>query len=159
MAPPPAAQGLIYLPAELHDHAAVVALMTELVLELDPTPSGERIIALLPDDMYTALVSPDICIFIAWDDGRAVGLCRGDILDRDPIFRLREEHRCGYVDQMYVQPTYRDDGVGQALLACCEQWFRSMNLGQVLLHAAPRAVRFYARCGYQPNREMYKDLT
>lgn len=153
------ADSLVYLAAELRDHATVVALMTELVAELDPGPSGQRIAAMLPEDMHVALVSRDICIFIAWDDGAPVGLSRGDILGQDPIFRLREERRCGYVDQMYVQPSYRDAGVGQALLACCEQWFRQMGLRHALLHAAPRAVRFYARCGYQPNREMFKELT
>ena len=91
-------------------------------------------------------------------DGEAVGLSRGDVLSEDPIFRLRDDHRCGYVDQMFVRPAYRQQGVGAQLLEMCEGWFREQGIGHCLLHAAPRAVRFYARIGYQPNREMFKKL-
>lgn len=158
MAPPVSADDLFYLPAGPGDHAVVVALMTELVRELDPSPQGARIEALLPEDTHRALTSPDIRLFIAWDDGVPVGLSRGDILRHDPIFRLRVNPVCGYVDQMYVRPSHRAARVGERLLACCEAWFKAQQVHHVLLHAAPKAVRFYARHGYQPNREMFKEL-
>ena len=150
---------LHYLAATADDQAVVVTLMNELVKELDPSEAGERIIALMPHDIAQALASPNVQIFIAWDEAQAVGLSRGDILLNDPIFRLRDNPRCGYVDQMYVRPGYRDHSVGERLLQCCEQWFKQQGVQHVLLHAAPKAVRFYARCGYQPNREMFKELT
>lgn len=153
------ADDLLYLPARSQDHATVVVLMTELVRELDPSPQADRIVQLLPDDMALALKSCDVQIFLAWADGAPVGLSRGDILRHDPIFRLRENSACGYVDQMYVRPSHRDRCVGQRLLDCCEAWFKTRGIRHVLLHAAPRAVRFYARCGYQPNREMFKELS
>jgi GNAT superfamily N-acetyltransferase len=133
--------------------------MTELVQELDPSEAGARIMALMPQDIRQALASPHVQIFLAWDNDRAVGLSRGDILFNDPIFRLRDNPRCGYVDQMYVRPGYRDHSVGERLLGLCERWFKQQGVHHVLLHAAPKAVRFYARCGYQPNREMFKELT
>jgi GNAT superfamily N-acetyltransferase len=158
MSATPVAPSLSYLAAQPEHLGAAVALMAELVAELDPSPSGDRITALLPADISWALASDTSQIFLAWDRGVPVGLSRGDILNDDPIFRLREDKRCGYVDQMYVQPQYRDQQVGQQLLQCCEDWFRAQGLKYTLLHAAPRAVRFYARCGYQPNREMFKEL-
>ena len=140
------------------DHACVVALLRELVDELSPSDGAERIKRELDVDIRLALANRNVRVFLAEVDGEAVGLSRADILLGDPIFRLREDHRCGYVDQMYVREGFRDHGVGQALLQLCEDWFRAEGLQHALLHAAPKAARFYARIGYQPNREMYKRL-
>lgn len=158
MMSPTDAEALSYCQAQPRDLAAVVTLMGELVAELDPTPTQTRILRLLPDDMDQALHSAQVCIYLAWHEHQAVGLCRADVLDGDPIFRLREDNRCGYIDQMYVRPAYRSQQVGQRLLHHCEAWVLSLGITQVLLHAAPKAVRFYARSGYQPNREMIKTL-
>lgn len=140
------------------DHAIVVTLIAALVDELGPADVASRVIERLDDDVRRALVSPAVRIFLAEADGRAIGLGRADVLTADPIFRLRDDHRCGYVDQMYVITAYRDRGLGTKLLACCEAWFRSQGIGHALLHAAPKAQSFYARLGYQPNRELFKRL-
>lgn len=140
------------------DCAIVVELLAELVEELGPGEMADRVKPLLDGDIAAALDAPNVRIFIAEVDGQPVGLSRGDVLTADPIFRLREDHRCGYVDQMYVRPAHRDRGLGAVLLRRCEDWFRELGVGHCLLHAAPKAVRFYARVGYQPNREMFKKL-
>lgn len=144
--------------ASVADHDVVVGMLRELVDELGPTDSAPRIKARLDDDIRQAMASPDVRIFIAERDAEVIGLSRADILVNDPIFRLRDDHRCGYVDQMFVRPAHRGTGVGTQLLNLCEEWFRERGIGHALLHAAPRAVRFYAREGYQPNREMFKRL-
>jgi GNAT superfamily N-acetyltransferase len=149
---------LTYSIAQATDHRTVVNLLGELVDELGPTAQVGRVKDLLDADIATALATANVRIFLAMLEGEAIGLSRGDILTQDPIFRLREDQRCGYIDQMFVRPAYRDRGVGAKLLALCEQWFRDQGLGHCILHAAPKAVRFYARIGYQPNREMFKRL-
>ncbi len=147
-----------YRVASAEDHEVVVAMLRELVDELGPTDSAPRIKARLDEDIRLAMASAEVRIFIAERDGEVIGLSRADILANDPIFRLRDDRRCGYVDQMFVRPSFRGAGVGSQLLALCEDWFRERRIGHALLHAAPRAVRFYAREGYQPNREMFKRL-
>ncbi|MBI3178017.1 MAG: GNAT family N-acetyltransferase [Deltaproteobacteria bacterium] len=147
-----------YRVATLRDHAVVVALLCELIDELGPIESADRIKPLLDGDIRAALRSPQVRIFLAEIGGEVVGLGRADVLVTDPIFRLRDDHRCGYVDQMYVRPLYRAQGVGGELLRRCEDWFREQGIAHSLLHSAPRATRFYARQGYQPNREMFKRL-
>ncbi|MEM6732095.1 MAG: GNAT family N-acetyltransferase, partial [Myxococcota bacterium] len=147
-----------YRVAESLDHEIVVAMLRELVDELGPSDTAPRIKLRLDGDIRAALESADVRIFLAEKDGDVIGLSRGDILTGDPIFRLRDDRRCGYVDQMFVRPAYRSTGVGAHLLGLCEDWFREKGIGHALLHAAPRAVRFYAREGYQPNREMFKRL-
>lgn len=149
---------LTYRIASEQDHDLVVRLLGELVDELGPTDMADRVKPLLQGDIRLALASPQVRIFIAQLDGVPVGLSRGDVLTTDPIFRLREDHRCGYVDQMFVRAGHRDRGIGAQLLKLCEDWFREQGIAHCLLHAAPKAVRFYARIGYQPNREMFKRL-
>ena len=140
------------------DHTITVKLLEELVDELGPPEVAARVKMHLNDDTRQAFASPHVRIFLAEVDGRVIGLGRADVLTTDPIFRLRDDHRCGYVDQMYVRPGYRDRGIGSRLLSLCENWFRQQGIGHSLLHAAPKAVHFYGREGYQANREMFKRL-
>jgi GNAT superfamily N-acetyltransferase len=153
-----AAGGISYRIAGSDDHKIVVQLLAELVEELGPQEMADRVKPLLDNDIRVALSSPQIRIFLAVAGGGPVGLSRADVLTTDPIFRLRADHRCGYVDQMFVRKAYRGQGIGLELLRRCEAWFRDQGIGHALLHAAPKATRFYARHGYQPNREMFKRL-
>ena len=140
------------------DRALVVGLLAELVDEIGPREGSEALKGRLDPDIAVALASPAVRILVAELDGEAMGISRGDVLTQDPIFRLREDHRCGYVDQMYVRQAFRGRGVGQKLLHGLEEWFKAQGVAHVLLHAAPRAIRFYAREGFLPNREMFKRL-
>src|SRR5688572_20460556 len=130
------------------DHAIVVQLLRELVDELGPSDGSNRIKSLLDGDIKLALASSQVRIFLVEVDGQVVGLGRADVLTTDPIFRLRDDHRCGYIDQMFVRPAFRDRGLGSQLMRLCEDWFRQQGIAHSVLHAAPKALRFYAREGY-----------
>lgn len=140
------------------DHPVIVRLMVELVDELGPAEMAQRVRPLLADDIRRALETDTIRVFLAELDGEVIGLSRADVLTEDPVFRLRTDHRCGYVDQMYVRPANRGRGIGLELLRRCEAWFKEQGIAFCLLHAAPKAARFYTRHGYQPNREMFKRI-
>jgi GNAT superfamily N-acetyltransferase len=151
-------QHLTFRVATESDLTLVVDLMKELIDELGSGEGNRDIKSRLKHDIAQALANDQVCIFLAFDNDDCVGLSRGDILSSDPIFRLRSDNRCGYVDQMFVRPSHRRTGIGAALLRHCEDWFKAQGIGHVLLHAAVRAIRFYARAGYQSNREMFKKL-
>lgn len=140
------------------DHGIVVRLLEELVDELGPPDMAAKVKGRLDEDIDLAFRSNRVRIFLAQMGEHVVGLGRADVLTTDPIFRLRDDQRCGYVDQMFVRPGFRDRGIGSHLLKLCEDWFREQGIGHSLLHAAPKAVRFYGREGYQANREMFKRL-
>lgn len=154
----PTSNELTYRTAGPADLATCVRLMEALIDEIGPSEGGLRLKRALPRDFQDALASDIVVVFLAEQNGHTIGLSRGDILHDDPTFRLREDPRCGYVDQMFVDPAARDRGVGQVLLSMVEQWFRQHGIVHVLLHAAPKAARLYARFGYMPNREMYKQI-
>lgn len=140
------------------DHPLIVALMTELVTELDPPGGAQAIISQLDRDIDLALQTDNCQFFLAHANGEVAGMARADILTEDPIFRLRPDNRCGYIDQMYVRTPFRKTGIGRELLGQCEQWFREQGIGHCLLHASLPAVGFYAKNEYKPNRQMFKKL-
>ena len=148
----------VYRIAMPSDQKSVVQLLSDLIDELGPKEWAEQLKAHLPADIQKALASEQVRIFLAELHGEVVGLSRADVLSQDPIFRMRDDHRCGYVDQMYVRKEHRSRGLGAELLVRAEEWFRALGIGFAILHAAPRAVQFYANSGYQPNREMFKRL-
>ena len=149
---------ITYRPATEADRPILTELMEELVEELGALQSSPNILLKLEGDISLAMASDERRFFLALADGEAAGLSRADILNEDPIFRLRDNTRCGYVDQMYVRPPYRKLGVGKQLLELCEDWFRNQGIEYSLLHASVAAVGFYARANYKPNREMFKRL-
>ena len=112
----------------------------------------------LAKDTKAALTSPHIRIFIAEEPQATAALARADILASDPIFRLRTNPRCGYVDQLYVRPKFRKMGIGTKLLRECENWFREAGLEHCVLHASTKAIDFYSNANYKPNHEMFKRL-
>jgi len=144
--------------ATLEDHALVLRLFEELIAELDTGELQATIRQKLPEDIKSALESEHISVFLGSVQQEVVGVARADILSGNPVFRMREQTRCGYVDQMYVRRAFRKCGYGQQLLRHCEAWFREKGLDHALLHAAPNALHFYTRAGYQPNREYFKRL-
>tara|TARA_Y100001934_G_C12291649_1_gene745149 strand:+ start:674 stop:1126 length:453 start_codon:yes stop_codon:yes gene_type:complete len=140
------------------DQPLLVELMTELVTELSPAEGAHSVIQRLDNDVSRGIQAESTEFFIAECQGQTAGLARADILFEDPIFRMREDHRCGYVDQMYVRTGFRKRGIGRELLLQCERWFRSKGIGHCLLHASLNAVGFYAKNDYKPNRQMFKKL-
>ena len=149
---------LSFRKAQPDDLDIVITLLEELIIELGPPDNAAQVLPQLPKDIHLALAADNVCIFLAQSENKIIGLSRGDILMTDPIFRLRADNRCGYVDQMYVRPDYRNQGIGRQLLILVENWFREIGIGHALLHAAQDAIRFYSSEGYIPNREMFKLL-
>lgn len=69
-------------------------------------------------------------VFVAEHDDEIVGVVEARVTGGHPIFRI-EDH--GYVNGYFVREAHRGEGVGEALMEACEDWFAS----------PPREVPFY----------------
>lgn len=74
-----------------------------------------------------------------------------------------QDRERGIIENLYVRPEHRNDGVGSALLGAAETRLRDAGVETIALEVlAPneRARKFYARHGYNPHRiELEKSVT
>jgi len=117
------------------DVAAVVELRLALLREHPEHPIYGR---LRPDVEARARVlfgsqlrSPTEAIFLAEEEGKAVGVLRCVESIGSP---LMEPARYAYVSSAYVRPESRRHGVLRALLDAAERWARDRGLEQMRLH-------------------------
>lgn len=91
----------------------------------------------------------------------------------EQLLLARTDHHCGFVmftveqgsfeqdvtrgivENLYVDPEFRGDGIGSELLAAAEQRLKDQDVDTVALHVMTdneRAREFYQRLGYDPHR-------
>ncbi|HEV2650372.1 MAG TPA: GNAT family N-acetyltransferase [Rhizomicrobium sp.] len=90
--------------------------------------------------------------FVAEEDGRAIGW-GVFIVVRTPVFVVEPERNSGYIDELFVDEAARGRGVGQALIAACEDEARRLGLKQIMLGVLDgntRARAIYAQAGFAP---------
>jgi diamine N-acetyltransferase len=77
-------------------------------------------------------------------------------------FSLEFHGRDAFIDDLYVVPSHRGQGIGRALVAACEQACRELGVRALHLAVRPtnRAASLYQRLGfrYQEHRLMTKRL-
>jgi len=100
-------------------------------------------------------------IFIAEDEGRAIGW--GIFVVEDaPLYVVEDLRREGYIVELYVVAEARGQGVGQALIAACEDHARQLGLKRIMIGVLAvnrRAADIYQRAGYAPYQlELAKSL-
>lgn len=69
--------------------------------------------------------------------------------------RYEQDVQRGFVDNIYVAPDHRGEGVGSDLLAAAESKLREAGVDTLSLEVMAdneRARRFYRRHGYEPHR-------
>jgi GNAT superfamily N-acetyltransferase len=68
-----------------------------------------------------------------------------------PVFVTEDERRYAHVAELFVEEAVRGKGVGQALMAACEDWARTHSFATIrighLTHNA-RAGAIYEKAGY-----------
>jgi N-acetylglutamate synthase-like GNAT family acetyltransferase len=88
-------------------------------------------------------------LFAAYDEGRLVGVVMLRLAPPDGA-RLR---------QMAVAFDMRGRGIGEQLVAALEAQARQLGLRQIQLAARLTARGFYERCGYDPDGEIFTEVT
>lgn len=125
-------------PSNADDDARVFRLNLDLAAEV--MPRAERAQQL---DMVCRLldtVAPeDNLTFVAEADGEVVGIARG-ILVAQPPHRRAFPGRAGYVDEIYVIPGHRKQGISQKLLRAILSGFRGRGVTYIYTHPATSLV-------------------
>jgi Acetyltransferases len=98
-------------------------------------------------------------IFVARDDAVPVGYAAAEVQTPPPIF---EQHRVCHVNELFVRPSARRQGVGMRLLAAIEAWAVDTECPRLTLtvdsdNQPARAL--YAAAGYKSSRHtMHKPV-
>jgi GNAT superfamily N-acetyltransferase len=100
-------------------------------------------------------------VYIAEDSkGAAIGWAVG-FVDENEIYVEPAVRRYGYVSELFVVESMRGQGVGRALIAKCEDYFRSLQLRVMLigvLSGNTNARRSYLAAGFSPYSEMLRKM-
>ena len=90
---------------------------------------------------------------VAETDHRIVGFVQGHEQIEEGSAVIDEGERCLHVDDLYVVPGLRDQGVGSGLLAQVMEAARLRGLRHVLVYSATKdldsVLRFYRRHGFR----------
>jgi GNAT superfamily N-acetyltransferase len=91
-------------------------------------------------------------IFIAEDAGTALGWALVG-REQNAVYVREDERVYANISELYVDEKARGKGVGQALIAACEEWARGQKLGVVMIGVLPgnhRANAIYREAGFAP---------
>jgi ribosomal protein S18 acetylase RimI-like enzyme len=88
-------------------------------------------------------------LFVANSGDRAVGFVSGELREGSPTFRTKT---WASVDDVFVDPGYRNLGVGRALIECVREWAKERGADGISLQVAvanDRARKFYRELGFR----------
>ncbi|MGD2184243.1 GNAT family N-acetyltransferase [Lusitaniella coriacea] len=72
---------------------------------------------------------------------------------------LTPQHRLyGYIWNVYVEPEFRDRGIGKKLTQTACEYLKSIGCTQAILHASPYGKPLYEKLGFVASNEMRLDL-
>ena len=138
--------------ADEDDTHVVSALLADLFAEVGHTLTAEEIAEIFlhidTDDQHSTLLAMD-------DEGEAVG-----VLTLVESLALYAGGRIGVVNELYVVPEYRSEGVGKLLLDAAKEL--GEQRGWVRLEVTTpgedyaKTLRFYEREGFMPIGPRYK---
>jgi ribosomal protein S18 acetylase RimI-like enzyme len=88
-------------------------------------------------------------LFIAEYEGRTVGFVSGELRESSPTFRSKT---WASVDDVFVEPDYRNLGVGRALVEGVKAWAKERDADGISLQVAAAndsARKFYEELGFR----------
>jgi GNAT superfamily N-acetyltransferase len=138
------------------DEAAALAFVAGSQAFEHPIEADRRLDAAVAGEWYAVLLERVAKgsgrIFIAERGGRPIGW--GIFLvEVAPLYVVEELRREGFIVELYVVEDLRGQGVGQALIAACEDEARRLGLKRIMIGVLAgnrRAAEIYQRAGYTP---------
>ncbi len=110
------------------------------------SPGAEKVMRRFLADLTS---SSHTFLFVAEYDGRTVGFVSGELRESSPAFRPKT---WASVDDVFVEPDYRNLGVGRALLESVKAWAKERDADGISLQVAAaneRGRKFYEELGFR----------
>jgi GNAT superfamily N-acetyltransferase len=96
--------------------------------------------------------------FIVEDAGKEVAGIGLMVIDWPPHPSHPREDKRGYVLNVFVEPSYRKQGIARALMERAEREFASRCVTYLVLHATKMGRPLYEQLGWSATSEMAKSL-
>ena len=109
-------------------------------------PGAERVMRRFLADLTS---SSHAFLFVAEFDGRTIAFVSGELRESSPTFCPKT---WASVDDVYVEPDYRNLGVGRALIESVKAWAKERGADGVSLQVAAaneRGRKFYEDLGFR----------
>jgi GNAT superfamily N-acetyltransferase len=101
-----------------------------------------------------ALSSKRWKVWVAEAAGRPVGTVCLQMVDLVPRPARPEQRALGYVTNVYVQPPFRESGVGGRMLRAAVRWAQDNGLDTLIVWPTERSVSLYRRVGFDTPAEL-----
>ena len=102
----------------------------------------------LEEEIEGWLSEPDILVFLAEENGKAVGYIRISV---EPAPAYLDEKKIGIVDDVFILESSRRQGVAKLLYAKAEEWFFKKGVHSIELNVDcknEKAVEFWKKHGF-----------
>jgi GNAT superfamily N-acetyltransferase len=146
-------EGLKIRPATAGDADEIARLRWEFSLEeREPTERGDAFMRRMASELRRYLASGRWSIWVAEDPDAPRRVIATVFLQRiDKVPRPYPRPAAwGYITNVFVDATWRDQGVGRSVMDVAIAAARSEGLDTLLLWPSSRAVPFYERAGFAP---------
>lgn len=139
--------------ARLEDIEAITPLWLDMMREHESRDPRFKL-ATSPEAAYKGqfremIENPDTAVFLAEEEGRAVGYLMALVLRNPPFF---PNNSYGFVAEMAVAPDFRRTGIGRRLWDRALGWFRRKGVQNVQLNvsrANESGMRFWNSVGFR----------
>jgi ribosomal protein S18 acetylase RimI-like enzyme len=120
-------------PARVEDVPAVLPMVAAIAALHESWDSAKFGYKDHPEEMYrgwlTARANDPHSVFLVADrDGKLAGFLIGTLESEIPIYRLAEY---GFIHDIWVEPTYRNEGIARQLVMLAIEKFRDLGMKQV----------------------------
>ena len=101
------------------------------------------------DHMQGGMANGSFFAFMAFEGDVLVGTCSACLYAVLPGRKL-PNGKNAYIQNVFVDPRYRRNGIGKKLVSMCVDEAMSMNYNRITLHATGKGQLLFADCGFKP---------
>lgn len=106
----------------------------------------------LEEEIEGWLSEPNILVFLAEENGKAVGYMRISV---EPAPAYLNEKKIGMVDDVFVDGAYRRQGMAEALFTKAREWFSKKGVHSIELNADVHnegAIALWKKLGFEERK-------